>query len=128
MRTTSNADYKVIDELGWTPPAKFLAVVEIEDDESSAHTDYEQIQVDDFVTVAVQMYYGIVQSEYANQDWHIRTLEVMNDIVDKASVWTLDEVREAVKEWVEQTNSAVEASAQTGFEDRQSGDYWEGEY
>ena len=128
MRTTSNADYKIIDELGWTVPEEFIAVVEIEDDESSAHTDYEQIQVDDFVLVAVQMYYGIVQSEYANQDWHIRTLEVMNDIVDKASVWTLDEIREAVKEWVEQTNSAVEASAQTGFEARQSGDYWEGEY
>ena len=128
MRTTSNADYKVIDELGWTPPAKFLAVVEIEDDESSAHTDYEQIQVDDFVTVAVQMFFGIVSTEYANQDWHIRTLEIVTSLVDKDANWTLEDVREAVKEWVEQTNSAVEASAQTGFEDRQSGDYWEGEY
>ena len=128
MKTVDNADYKVIDELGWTPPAKFLAVVEIEDDESSAHTDYEQIQVDDFVTVAVQMFFGIVSTEYANQDWHIRTLEIVNSLVDKDANWTLDDVREAVKEWVEQTNSAVEASAQTGFEDRQSGDYWEGEY
>jgi hypothetical protein len=128
MKTVDNADYKVIDELGWTPPAKFLAVVEIEDDESSAHTDYEQIQVDEFVPVAVQMFFGIVAAEYANQDWHIRTLEMVNSIVDKDAKWTLDDVREAIKDWVGDTNSAVEASAQNGFEARQSGDYWEGEY
>ena len=128
MRTTSNADYKIIDELGWTLPEEFIAVVEIEDDESSACTDYEQIQVDAYVEVAIQMFYGIVKAEYVNQDWHIRTLEVVNDLVDKDAKWTLDDVRDAVKEWVEETNSSVEASAQNGFEDRQSGDYWEGEY
>jgi hypothetical protein len=128
MKTVDNADYKVIDELGWTPPSEFIAVVEIEDDESSTHTDYEQIQFDAFVEVAVQMFFGIVEDKYSNQDWHIRTIEMVNSLVDKDAKWTLDDVKDAVKEWVEETNNAVEASAKNGFEARQSGDYWEGEY
>lgn len=128
MRTTSNADYKIIDELGWTIPEKFIAVVEIEDDESSACTDYEQIQVEDFVTVAVQMYFGIVPAEYVNQDWHIRVCELMKDLITDDREWTLPETEEAVREWANDINSYVQSSAQTGFEDRQSGDYWEGEY
>lgn len=128
MRTTSNADYKIIDELGWTIPEKFIAVVEIEDDESSACTDYEQIQVEDFVTVAVQMHFGIVPAEYVNQDWHIRVCELMKDLITDDREWTLLETEEAVREWANDINSYVQSSAQTGFEDRQSGDYWEGEY
>jgi len=127
MKTVDNADYKVIDELGWTPPSEFITVIEIEDDESSAHTDYEQIQFDAFVEVAVQMFFGIVEAKYSNQDWHIRTIEMVNSLVDKDAKWTLDDVKDAVKEWVEETNNAVEASAQNGFEARQGGDYWEGE-
>lgn len=128
MRTVDNADYKIIDELGWTVPKMFITVLDIEDDESSACTDYEQILVEPLVTVAVQMFFGIVPAEYVNQDWHIRVMELMNELITKDRQWTLTETEEAVKEWVEQTNSAVEASAQNGFEDRQSGDYWEGEY
>jgi len=128
MRTTSNADYKIIDELGWTIPEKFIAVVEIEDDESSACTDYEQIQVEDFVTVAVQMHFGIVPVEYVNQDWHIRVLELMKDLITDDREWTLPETEEAVREWVDEVNSSIEHYAQEGFEARQSGDYWEGEY
>jgi len=124
MKTVDNADYKVIDELGWTPPSEFMTVVEIEDDESSAHTDYEQIQFDAFVEVAVQMFFGIVEAQYSNQDWHIRTIEMVNSLVDKDAKWTLDDVRDAVKEWVEETNNAVEASAKNGLEARQSGDQW----
>lgn len=127
MKTVDNADYKVIDELGWTPPSDFIYTIEIEDDESSAYTDYEQILTDKFVPVAVQMFFGIVQAEYANQDWHIRTLEMVNSLVEKDAKWTLDDVKDAVTEWVNETNSAVEKSADTGLEARQSGEYWEGE-
>jgi hypothetical protein len=124
MKTVDNADYKVIDELGWTPPSEFMTVVEIEDDESSAHTDYEQIQFDAFVEVALQMFFGIVEEKYVNQDWHIRTIEMVNSFVDKDAKWTLDIVRDAVKVWVEEINNAVEASANNGFEARQGGDQW----
>lgn len=128
MRTTDIADYRIIDELGWTIPKEFIAVVEIEDDESSACTDYEQIQTDDYVNVALDMLYGNVKPEYANQDWHLRTLEMLNDVIDKDAGWGEDEIREAVKEWVDSINSSIEHDAEEGFEARQSGDYWEGEY
>jgi hypothetical protein len=124
MKTFNNPDYKVIDQLRWSPPSEFITHVEIEDDESSAYTNYEQILTDEFCEVAIMMYGGVVPEKHCNQDWHIRFLEVLNSIIGEGSGWKLQDVREAISEWVSEINSAVQKSAESGFEDRVSGDHW----
>lgn len=123
MKTLNNPDYKVIDKLRWTPPSEFITCVEIEDDESSAHTDYEQILMDEFCEVALNIYGGVVPEKYCNQDWHTKFLEVLNTIIGDGSEWKLYEVREAISEWISEINSAVQTSAESGFDEMISGEY-----
>lgn len=126
-------DYSIRDVLGFNIPARFVAEVEIEDDESSAEVEYEQIQVTEFaealfwaqqnqmdeditddlmsaVSEALQQY---VEDNYGEG-------ETTNTVCDN-----LFEYRTLVEAWLTTINEEIESDAQTGFEDRQSGDYWD---
>jgi hypothetical protein len=113
--------FTVLDELGWTPPNELLGFAEIESDETASYADYQQIQVDDFVKIAVQMHWGIVEDKYANQDWHIRTLELTKELTEDEDVNTPEDLKEALEVWANDINSNLEHRAEVDFEAQEDG-------
>lgn len=119
--------FTVLDELGWTPPNELLGFGEIESDETASYADYQQIQVDDFVKVAVQMYYGIVEDKYVNQDWHIRVLELCKELLEEEDM-TPENLKEALEVWANEINSNLEHRAEVDFEEQEDGDDNDSDY
>ena len=125
-------DYSIQDVLGFTLPKRFIAELSIEDDETSAEVEYEQIQVEAFATsmfwaqqnqlddditpelmlavsAALQTYVEETEGEG----------ETTNSVCDG-----IHEYRNLVEDWANHINGQIDADAATGFEDRVSGDYW----
>lgn len=113
--------FTVLDELGWTLPDELLGFGEIESDETASYVDYQQIQVDDFVKVAVQMHYGIVEEKYVNTDWHIRTLELCKELSEDGDVNTRSDLEEALQIWANDINRNLEYRAEVEFEELEDG-------
>lgn len=125
-------DYSIRDVLGFNIPAQFVAECFIEDDESSAEVEYEQIQVEAFAESLFwaqqnQLDEGMT-SEFMTQcskalEQYVKEThgedETINTICEN-----LHEYRAEVEAWLITVNEEIESDAQTGFEDRQSGDYW----
>ena len=125
-------DYSIHDVLGFTIPKQFIAECFIEDDESSAEVEYEQIQVAEFAESLFwaqqnQLDEGMT-SEFMTQcskalEQYVKEThgedETINTICEN-----LHEYRAEVEAWLTSINEEIESDAQTGFEERQSGDYW----
>lgn len=125
-------DYSIQDVLGFTIPKQFIAEVSIEDDESSAEVEYEQIQTEEFATALFwaqqdQLAEGMTSEfmtkcskaleKYVKETWGED--ETINTICEN-----LHEYRSEVEAWLIKVNEEIEADAERGFEDRVSGDYW----
>lgn len=125
-------DYSIHDVLGFTIPKQFIAEVSIEDDESSAEVEYEQIQTAEFAAalfwsqqgqlaegMTPELMTNVSQAveKYVKETWGQD--ETINTICEN-----LHEYRSEVEAWLITVNQEIEADAERGFEDRQSGDYW----
>jgi hypothetical protein len=125
-------DYSIRDVLGFNIPAQFVAECFIEDDESSAEVEYEQIQVEEFAEALFlaqqdQLAEGMTSEfmtqcskaieQYVKETWGED--ETINTICEN-----LYQYRSEVEAWLITINEEIESDARTGFEDRQSGDYW----
>lgn len=125
-------DYSIQDVLGFTIPKQFIAEVSIEDDESSAEVEYEQIQTAEFAAalfwsqqgqlaegMTPELMTNVSQAveQYVKETWGQD--ETINTICEN-----LHEYRAEVEAWLTSINEEIESDAQTGFEDRVSGDYW----
>ena len=125
-------DYSIQDVLGFTIPKEFIAEVSIEDDESSAEVEYEQIQTAEFVAalfwsqqgqlaegMTPELMTNVSQAveKYVKETWGED--ETINTICEN-----LHEYRSEVEAWLINVNQEIEADADRGFEERQSGDYW----
>ena len=125
-------DYSIRDVLGFNIPAQFVAECFIEDDESSAEVEYEQIQTAEFAAalfwsqqgqlaegMTPELMTNVSQAveKYVKETWGED--ETINTICEN-----LHEYRSEVEAWLIKVNQEIEADAERGFEDRQSGDYW----
>lgn len=125
-------DYSIRDVLGFNIPAQFVAECFIEDDESSAEVEYEQIQTAEFAAalfwsqqgqlaegMTPELMTNVSQAveKYVKETWGED--ETINSICEN-----LHEYRSEVEAWLIKVNQEIEADAERGFEDRVSGDYW----
>lgn len=125
-------DYSIRDVLGFNIPARFVAELSIEDDESAAEVEYEQIQVEAFATSMFLAQQNQLDDDITN-DLMFAFAEVLQQYVEdtfgegettNTVCDNLHEYRNLVEDWAKYVNEVIEADAQRGFEDRVSGDYW----
>lgn len=125
-------DYSIKDVLGFELPKRFVAEVEIEDDESSAEVEYEQIQDEAFAEAMFWAQHN-QRDEDLTDDLMFAVSEALQQYVEdtfgegettNTVCDTLYEYRSLVEDWAKYVNGVISADAQRGFEDRQSGDYW----
>lgn len=125
-------DYSIQDVLGFTLPKQFIAEVSIEDDESSAEVEYEQIQTAEFVAALFWSQQGQL-AEGMTPELMTRCFQALEKYVKETHgkdetiniiCENLHEYRSEVEDWLINVNQEIEADAERGFEDRVSGDYW----
>jgi TRAP-type mannitol/chloroaromatic compound transport system substrate-binding protein len=125
-------DYSIQDVLGFTIPKQFIAEVSIEDDESSAEVEYEQIQTAEFAAALFWSQQNQLD-EGMTPEFMTRCSQALEEYVKETHgkdetintiCENLYEYRSEVEAWLTKVNEEIEADAQTGFEDRVSGDYW----